>query len=337
MKKILVVTKNWLGDVIFEEPFIRALKSIYPHSSISVLTNYRTEEILAANPNIDKLIAFDDRKKDKSFLKKIKIVKLIKKHRFDSAFLLHRSFSRAAILKFAGVKEIYGYNLKGRSFFLTKGIREPDKKMHRSDYWLNILYSIGFDNTFDNMYRFYYTSEDDMKVLSLLKKFDLKEGKYACINPGANWDKKRWSLENFAILAKKIYEVYGLNVVITGSAGDEELGNYILSRNNGYSVSFCGKTSIRELGPLFKRSKIVISADSGPMHIASGAGANVVALFGPTDSVETGPNGIGKHIVIHNLPPDCVTPCFNPVCGGNLCMENIKVDDVMSAVNEIIG
>ena len=95
-----------------------------------------------------------------------------------------------------------------------------------------------------------------------------------------------------------------------------------------------GKTNIKQLGALMERADVVISGDSGPMHIASAVGSNVVALFGPTSPAVTGPRGEGKHIVIQK-DVGCKIPCYQPGCQSYKCMKAIEVNDILDAVKEI--
>ena len=335
MQNILIFTKNWLGDVIFEEPFIRFLKDKYPSSKIICITNQRTCEIVSANPNVAEVIVFDDRNKDKSLFSVLKLILKLRQKKIDKAFLLHRSFSRALILFLAGIPKRYGYNTKHRGFLLTKKVEEPIAKSHRVDYWLEMLKR---NKLIENVpclnYRFYYAEQSKIKILSLLQSVEMNKERFICINPGANWDKKKWPLDRFAMLINRLYEKYKIDIVITGAEKDIVFSDAILADVcDAKVVSFCGKTNIGELAALFAMSKLLISADSGPLHIAGGVGTNVIAIFGPTDALETGPRGEGKKFVLQELPRNCTTPCFDKKCVSNECMLNITVEEVLRTID----
>lgn len=335
-EKILVFTKNWLGDVIFEEPFIRALKVCFPDSEIHAATAPRCRVILEANPNIDKVLEFDDRKADHSWSAKMRFIKTIRNESYTRTFILHRSFSRALIVRLAGIPYRAGYDTKGRRFLLTHPVRELDAKVHRVDYFLNILSELDLMPVFpDRFYKFYFREEELENVMSQLDALSLPSGKFVVLNPGGNWDKKRWPAESFAALADLLYNKFDLKVVISGSEADELLAGEIIKNVKTASVtSLCGKTSLRESGALFSQAALVISADSGPSHIASGVGAPVIVLFGPTEHLETGPRGNNRSFVISNVPKGCSVPCFNEACHENICMKGITPDRVMQLIKE---
>ena len=119
------------------------------------------------------------------------------------------------------------------------------------------------------------------------------------LNPGGNRANKRWPAHRFAELADLLLERYGCSFIITGHRQDDALASDIMhAAKRAKPVSLCGDTHLGELGAVFSRCKLVISGDSGPLHIAAGVGTNVIALFGPTDPRLTGPIGRGKNIVI---------------------------------------
>jgi len=336
-ERILIVTKNWFGDVIFEEPFIRALKRKYPESLIICVTASRCKDILLAHPLVDEVITFDDRDRDKSFLKRLQLVSTLRKKKITKAFLLHRSFSRAFILFCAGIKERIGYATKGRGFLLTQAVAEPSEKMHRVDYLLYLLEATGLfiDCDESRVYKSYFSQADAARIDELLREVALKDSSFVCVNPGANWDKKRWPVDSFALCIRYIRERTDLPIVMTGGEVDSERAEEIIAKSGVLNViNVCGKTSIVEVGALLQRAIFVITADSGPMHIAAGVGTTVIALFGPTDVVETGPRGVGKQFVVANTPERCSTPCFNSLCADNECMRLLEPEKVIRIIDE---
>ncbi|MBU1862134.1 MAG: lipopolysaccharide heptosyltransferase II [Candidatus Omnitrophica bacterium] len=336
-ERILVFTKNWLGDVIFEEPFIRALKRKWESAYIICVTNYRCRDILTANPYVDEVIGFDDRKKDKGIIAALRLIKLLKEKKITKAFILHRSFSRALIVWLASIPERFGYNTKQRGFLLTQPIQEPTQKMHRVDYFLHILKEtlLFIEDSLAYAYSLYYDTGDERFVESLLASHEVTPHSFIAIHPGGNWDKKRWPTAYFIELINKLNEHYDVPCLITGTSDDDALAKQIIAGIKGKKpISLCGKTNIIQLGALFHFAQFVISADSGPLHIASGVGTPVVALFGPTDAVITGPRGNGIYFVLQNLPEQCDIPCFQERCSTSECMKRIKADDVLNCIKK---
>ncbi|GAF75915.1 unnamed protein product, partial [marine sediment metagenome] len=158
-------------------------------------------------------------------------------------------------------------------------------------------------------------------------------GRIVVLNPGGNWDPKKWPADKFAKLADRLVKKYGVITLITGAKKDNALTDEICRGMKNKAISICGKTKIRELASIFKRAKLVISGDSGPMHIAVGVGASVVALFGPTSADITGPYGKGNYTVIKK-DIDCDIPCYDFTCNDNKCMKAISVEDVLDVIEK---
>jgi len=152
---------------------------------------------------------------------------------------------------------------------------------------------------------------------------------FIAVSPVAFWETKLWEDGKFACLADRIQEELGVAVVLTG--GDVEPLEKIRKLMKTKALNLGGKTSLRELAALYKRAKIVVTTDSGPMHIAAAVGTPVVALFGPTDPARTGPYGPGHRVIRAGLP---CSPCFRKQCPQPRCMTEIPVEEVFSAVRE---
>ena len=155
---------------------------------------------------------------------------------------------------------------------------------------------------------------------------------FIAINPGGNWDLKRWPAENFAELGDEIFTRLGTKVVVTGAEKDIGMCKNIAGSMKNRPALLCGKTELKTLGAVFKRAKWVISNDSGPMHIAVAVKTPVIALFGPTSPEVTGPYGDSRYKILHKRV-DCEIPCYNLSCKDNRCMVSISVEDVLGAMS----
>lgn len=332
-KKILIFNVNWLGDIIFSSPFIRAVRETFPDSYIACAIPPRCKDILETNPRINELIIFDESGPEKTFLGKIKFAFKLRKENFDIAFLLHRSLTRALITFIAGIRVRVGYDTKRRGFLLTKRLGSPAKDTHRVEYFLNLAKAIGAD-TSKKDYEFFITEPDRKKSESILESRGVSNNnRIVVLNPGGNWDPKRWPVSRFAELGDRLIERYGVKILITGAEKDKALADKISKVMKNKPISICGQTTIRELASILERSELVISGDSGPMHIAISVGTDVVALFGPTFTDITGPYGKGNYIVIQK-DVGCSIPCYDFTCKDNRCMKAISVDDVIGAIEE---
>lgn len=297
--KILIFTKNWLGDVIFETPALLAIKRNFPDSKIICATVPRCEEILKKNPCVDKVVLFDERSSHKTFGAKFKFVRWLREEKFDKVFLFHRSFTRAFLTFLGGVKERVGYSTKWRGLILTKPIPDDREDKHRVYYFLDLLKKAGLKVDVDPYCEFYFSAEDDNRAAKLLSDKGLDLSRLVALNPGGNRSSKRWPTYHFARLADLLVEKYRCSLVITGHSQDDPLASDMIhATRRAKPVSLCGSTRLGDLGAVFSRCRLVISGDSGPLHIAAGVGANVLALFGPTDPRLFGPMGRGKNIIL---------------------------------------
>lgn len=336
IKKILVVNVNWLGDVIFSSPIFKALKVAYPDSKISCLAVPRVEEILQCVPEIDEIILYDEEGRHKCLWAKLKLVYGLFRRNFDTAFLLHRSFTRALIVFFAGIPRRIGYNTKKRGLFLTYKIDAIDEKeIHRLDYYLNVLESFGVPVS-DRTCTLRVNPVAQMEVRNILKDHAIDEQDFfVAIHPGGNWDLKRWPMQNFTLLLEQLHNDVKVKVVILGSKADIPLVEDIVSQLNHKPVVLTGKLTLKQLMALMKRANCVVSADSGPLHIASSVGGNVIGIFGPTRPEITGPRGRGQSIILQEDVGCNRHACYELNCPDNVCMQAISVQKVLDAIAEL--
>src|SRR3989338_3603140 len=201
MKNILVFNVNWLGDVIFSSPVFRALKEAYPQARIICLAVPRVKEILESIPFIDEIIIYDEKGQHASLTAKLGLIYSLRKKKIDIAFLLHRSLTRALFVFLAGIPRRVGYDTKGRGFFLTHKVKPLAGEAHRSDHYLHVIESYGI-SVRDRRTQLNVTSQSKEEVAGMLTAENVRpEDEIVVINPGGNWDLKRWPVENFAKLA----------------------------------------------------------------------------------------------------------------------------------------
>jgi len=154
---------------------------------------------------------------------------------------------------------------------------------------------------------------------------------FVAVNPVAFWETKLWEDQKFAELCDRITGELGIGVFLTGSeAGSLERIRGGMKRA---AVNLGGRTTLKELACLYRRAALVVTTDSGPMHLAAAMGTPVVALFGPTDPARTGPYGSGHCVIRRDLP---CSPCLKKRCETRECMREIEVGEVFEAVREML-
>ncbi|MFC1666779.1 lipopolysaccharide heptosyltransferase II [Candidatus Omnitrophota bacterium] len=332
MKRILIVNVNWLGDTLFVTPFIRTIRENYPDSYIAVVTHPRCRQVLEDNPHIDEIIIYDEKVLHRSLLKKISIISQLRSKRFDIAFILRRSLTRTMLIFLSKIPERIGHDNKKSGFLLTRKVSPPPKDIHRVEYFLTLARSMGMQPRKTGC-EFFVSQKDKDKADEILKAQGFKGGKdFVVINPGGNWELKRWPAENFAKLGDAVFDRFNMAVVLTGAEKDMDLCKRVSHLMDHEPILLCGKTDLKTLGAIFKKAKWVISSDSGPMHIAAALKTSLVALFGPTAPKITGPHGEGVYKILCK-DVDCEIPCYNLSCKDNRCMKAISVKDVLEVMS----
>jgi 3-deoxy-D-manno-octulosonic-acid transferase/heptosyltransferase-1 len=152
------------------------------------------------------------------------------------------------------------------------------------------------------------------------------------VNPVAFWETKLWEEEKFAELCDRLREELGIGIVLTG--GESAPLERICRKMRTKAVNLGGRTTLRELACIYREAALLVTTDSGPMHLAAAVGTPIVALFGPTDPARTGPYGPGHRIIRKGL--SC-SPCFRKRCETPRCMTDISVEEVFTAVKEMLA
>jgi len=327
--KILIITKNWLGDLLFQLPAIEAIRSAYPGAEIVCMAPARCHEMLEAYPAVDRVLTFDEKKEHRNWLKRFQFMFQLRKEKWDQVFLFHRSRTRAFLVFLAGAKERYGYG-NNRGWFLTKAVQEPKEPVHQVDYFFHLLKEVGIAYTDAPTYRFCYSQKSLEAIEDLLKQHHLQRQSFVCFHLGANWEPKRWPPAHFSKLADLIHQTWNLPVVVTGAAQDLPLAHkMIYATKHARVISLVAQTNLEELGALYAQAAFVVSGDSGPMHIASGVGTPVVALFGPTDPKLTGPRGVSDTLVLHHVPTGYHVPWYREDMPKEGWLSQIRPHDVV--------
>jgi 3-deoxy-D-manno-octulosonic-acid transferase/heptosyltransferase-1 len=156
--------------------------------------------------------------------------------------------------------------------------------------------------------------------------------RFVAVNPVAFWETKLWEEEKFAELCDRLREELGIGIVLTG--GKSAPLEWICRRMRTKAVNLGGRTTLRELACIYREAALLVTTDSGPMHLAAAVGTPIVALFGPTDPARTGPYGPGHRIIRKGL--SC-SPCFRKRCETPRCMTDISVEEVFTAVKEMLA
>jgi lipopolysaccharide heptosyltransferase I len=346
--KMLIIKPSSLGDVIHALPFLKAVKDTWPDARVDWVINRPLQGILEDNPLINELIVIDKDSWKKaaklpSTLSELSALKkTLKTKRYDIVVDL-QGLLRSGLIAFstpAASKVGFADAREGSHFFYDRNVFVKDST-HAVDKCLEVAKAIGAKAGKKG-----FPLKIDRKIKAAIR--DLLGGinEYVVIVPSARWSSKRWPAKNFASLIKKI----PMPCVITGSRNDRKISREITgARGEGREVrgqkskeptniiDLCGRTDLKELTAVIAGAKAVVTNDSGPMHIAAALGRPVVAVFGPTDPIKTGPYNwqkSGKAKVI-KANVSC-SPCRKKRCEKLTCMHDININQVFKALKEYL-
>ncbi len=339
-KKILIVRLDRVGDVLLSTPVIKAVREAFPDSYIAFMVRKYTKEIVAGNPYLDEVIAYDKNGRDKGVLGNIRFIRQLGRKKFDIAFVLHPTKRTHLLVSLAGIPETIGYNKKWGALLKTKIDHTKQNGLkHEIDYTLDILRYAGLEPK-DRALFMPVDSASEERVDKIFKENGISKSDLCIsLHPGASCVSKIWSAERFAKAALRLVERYKAKIVIVAGDSDKRLGDKVSSLLKGNCLNLSGKTSISDLASVLRRVKLFISNDSGPVHIASAIGTPVIAIFGRSDRglspKRWGPTG-GRDIVLHK-DVGCKVCLAHNCEKGFKCLEAITVDEVLAAAKQILG
>jgi heptosyltransferase II len=336
VKKILVFQLNWLGDILFSYPLLRALAKTFPEVEITCAVVSGYAELLKGNPWVRSVIELPDKRGAGAVLRGAALIPALRKEKFDMCFLLKPSRTKSIMAAYAGIKERIGFS--GKKDLLTTAVDTPSGKIHRADQILALAAALGITKA-DGTYEYFFCPGDEGRAEKILISAGSTLGTRVALNPGGNWGPKRWPEERFRDLAGKMLDEFkNIEIVITGAKKDRRMAEEMVGKvNSERCYSIAGRTGINALAAIFKKCSLVVSADSGPLHLASATGVPTIGLFGPTSPEITGQRGRGLNMVIHK-PSACSIPCYIENCEkGHECMLKITPEDVLGLAGKVLS
>ena len=331
-KRILVIRLSSIGDVILTTPVLKAFKEKYPESIIDFLVIDKFKDAISLSPYVDNLLLFNKEKND-GLSNLIKFAKELSKNEYDYVFDLHSKF-RSKII----------------TFILSKFYKVKSYTYKKRAFWKSILVNLKLikyevDNTIIKNYfsafkdfELKYQGEDLNFSFEPELKNKFEEYKNAIVFAvGASKETKKWTVEGFGKLAKKLYETYGKKIILVGGKEDYERCDTIEKISENSVINLAGKLSLKETGALLSQTSFLLTNDSGPFHIARAVGSETFVFFGPTD-----PKLFSFEKKTHLLNnPDCPP---HSLYGDDKfpqkyedCMKNISVDYVFNKIMEKYG
>jgi heptosyltransferase I len=340
--KILIIKLSSLGDVIHTLPALSSLRRRFPRAHITWLVEPEAADLLLDHPALDHVLVFPKAKwrleasslrQWPALVREInRFVQELRSRRYDLVIDFQGLLKSGVLTGIVRGERKVGFapGKERGDLFLKEKVPYPPKRLHAVNRYLHLTEHLACPTGNPQFFLCLSQAHRD-RVIALLEQNDVTPAQpLVLLHPGTRWESKLWKEEHWAALGDRLQRMNHAQVVFTGSPDDRALVERIRSRMRSPGVSTVGALGLKELAFLQTQAEVVITPDSGPMHLAAAVGTPVVALFGPTDQVLTGPFG-NAHTVIAK-PLGC-RPCLKRRCASPECMYKISVQEVWEAVN----
>ncbi|TAM83577.1 MAG: lipopolysaccharide heptosyltransferase II [Acidobacteria bacterium] len=331
-EKIVVRATNWVGDGVMSLPALEALRGRFPTAEIVLVVKPWVADLYLHHPAVNRLIVYDAANEHQGPSGFAKLVEQVRSERFDMAVLFQNAFHAAWMAWRSRIPVRIGYGLEGRGVLLTNSVPVPPPALygHQSNYYLQLLFRAGLVERITPVESIHLNVENSEKTWAArqLKSLGLGGPRFLVgLAPGAAFGPaKRWLLDRYADLADRLIGALNADVLIFGSPAEKPLAEEIAHGMSHTPVIMTGETTLRQLMALLVQCRLVITNDSGPMHLAAAMGLPLVAIFGSTDETATGPVSPLARVVRH---PVACSPCGLRVCPIDFrCMKGVTVDHV---------
>lgn len=343
LRRILVRATNWIGDAVMSLPALRAIRTRYPNAEITILALDWVAGLYDREGIADYILPYPARRGARDLTAKRQLAASLRKRHFDAAILLQNAFEAAFVAWLARIPIRAGYDRDARGMFLTHAVPLPAKgaiPRHESFYYLELLRRLGIVDSLpaEALIRLNAAAPARESGARLLQQHNLGRTVIG-ISPGAAYGTaKRWFPEKFADTAVLIARRRQATVALFGSKAERELCVSVADRIQSAAIpthNFAGETTLREFIDMTAACLVMLTNDSGAMHISSALGTPTVTVFGATDWIATAPTGPNARIVRHEI--DCA-PCLKRECplGHHRCMHLVEPAQVAQAAFDLL-
>ena len=337
--RILVIRLDRLGDVVLSTPVFDELRRKFPHTVIAAMVRPPCRDAVAGHPSVDEVIVYDKDGKHRGAWATIKFARRLRRRDFDTALVLHPSNRSHWIPWLAGIPVRVGYDRKN-SRLLTHRLphRKQEGMKHEAAYTLELLRPFGIEPRAPKRV-IAVPPKAEERIAALLAEAGITAGeRLVAIHPSASCVSKRWMPERFAQVADRLSVEQGVRVCLIAGAPEAPHAEAVARAMRQPAVNFAGRLEVAEMAALLRRCRLLVSNDSGPVHVAAAVGTPVVDIFGRNQRGLSpdrwGPLGDG-HVVLHK-EVGCVT-CLAHNCDIEfLCLTALSADEVYGAAVSVL-
>ncbi len=329
--KILIIKFRALGDILLSVPAMRAVKDAYPSAKIGVLVNKGGEELLDGQSFVDELLVFD-KKSGPVIARDLDLIQEVMDKKYDLVIDMYGNMRSALLAYFSGAKYRAGLSSGSRNMFYNIVVQGSPDIIYNPNVWLRVACASGAALSGGSP-SIELGAEAEHYIEAFLKAEGLETGKYAVLNPFASARTREWPGEKYIELATRLANAEKPSVIVWGP-GQKEAANAIKIAA-GSNVFLAPQTGIKQLGWLLKKSAAVVTGTTFVQHLAVAVGANVVSIFGATDSRAWVDPAYRKQTVLQ-AKLECM-PCEKIDCSDFKCMNEISVLNVLEAVKHYMN
>ncbi len=332
--RILLIKPSSLGDIVHTLPVVSAIKAQWPGVHLTWVVKRRWAELVRRVDGVDRVWPVDE-----GAVNWLKRGWALRAERFDLAVDLQGLFRSGAVAWLSGVPLRIGFanGREGSPWFYTTRVPVPAQEMHAVDRYLLVAGAMGARLRGSPQFRFNVLDEDRAIVRNILSEKGISvDQPWVAMSVSARWPTKRWPLSSFAAVLDRLHAEGRGPVVVIGSAEDRCDVEALRAVTTTPFIDLAGAVPLGCLPALLSKAAAMITNDSGPMHIAAAVGVPVVALFGPTSEVRTGPYGAGHRVLTSAVP---CRPCFSRVCrhAPELeCLRSLTPEKAAEAVRHLL-
>jgi heptosyltransferase II len=335
--RILIRSTKWLGDAVMSVPAVRAIKNARPDTEVTIAAPQKIAPMWKLIPEVNAIIPLPN----DSFFPVVR--QLRQQMPFDVAILFPNSLRVALETWFSGIPRRVGYRGHWRSWFMNQIVRKPRKPgppEHHSLRFLRIARECGAETSTPSSQGFGAAGIEHqtlhIEVPNLNRTSNIKHQTLIGLCPGAEYGPaKRWLPERFAEAAAKITAQSSAQWILLGTKNDTAIGEQLAAAIGDHCVNRIGQTTLDQLIDELRQCRLLVTNDTGTMHLAALLGVPVVAIFGSTEPRLTGPLGNGHIALRHHV--EC-SPCFLRECPIDFrCMKAVSAQEVADAVLSMLA
>jgi len=341
--KILILKPSSLGDVIQALPVLRLLKLHFKDAEIYWWIDSALAPLLEGDPDLAGIVRFERKRwaRPQHWPEMFRSIRWLRAQKFDLVIDLQCLLRSATFAWLARGKFLVGLDetREGARGFYDLAVPRKSIHTHAVDWYLAVLPALGLPVHKNFIWlpeRPAIAAEVKQKWLGKNSQFAIRNSRLILLQPGARWENKRWPAKYFAELVHQLGEkLPAARFAILGNGEDKPLGEIISRAAPERCLNLCGETTLPEMIEWIRLGDLMVTNDTGPMHVAAALGKPLVALFGPTEPRRTGPYDQLENVLRIELP---CSPCLKSFCtwkNPNECLNAISPVKVFERVQKL--